>query len=334
MKNPIQFHDGGQRRCRDNPTPTFGRRYLIRLLAALGVAVFLAAPLAHATGTVTAWGDNSYGQTNVPAGLSNVVAVAGGYYHSLALRADGTVAAWGYNYYGQTTVPADLSNVVAVAAGAYHSLALRADGTVAAWGDNSYGQTTVPAGLSNVVAVAGGFFHSLALRADGTVVAWGYNYYGQTTVPPNLSNVVAVAAGGYYNLALSGSLAPILNRPLFAQTVVAGATVTFGMSATASRPYFFQWQMNGTNLPGATNTLLVLTNVTLNQAGSYSVIVSNSLGTVTSSNALLTMVPLIINTQPQGQTVFAGSTASLGVSCQSVLLPLTYQWRRPLLSGY
>ena len=82
-----------------------------------------------------------------------------------------------------TTRPEGLTNVVAVAAGNCHNLALRADGTVAAWGDNGSGQTTAPAGLSEVVAIAAGGEHSLALRADGTVAAWGNNGYGQVTVP-------------------------------------------------------------------------------------------------------------------------------------------------------
>ena len=64
------------------------------------------------------------------------------------------MVAWGYNNSGQTTVPPGLSNVVAIAAGGYHSLALQADGTVVAWGYNGYGQTNVPPGLSNVVAIA------------------------------------------------------------------------------------------------------------------------------------------------------------------------------------
>ena len=59
-----------------------------------------------------AWGNNSCGQTNVPGGLSNVVAVAGGFYHSLALKSDGTVVAWGDNSYGQTNIPAGLANAV------------------------------------------------------------------------------------------------------------------------------------------------------------------------------------------------------------------------------
>ena len=98
-----------------------------------------------------------------------------------------SLAAWGDNYYGQTNVPAGLTNVVAIAGGQEHSLALRADGTVAAWGWNSYGQTTIPAGLTNVVAIAAGYNHSLALRADGAVVAWGRNYYGQTNIPAGLT---------------------------------------------------------------------------------------------------------------------------------------------------
>ena len=109
----------------------------------------------------------------------------------MALKADGTVVAWGFNDHGQTNVPLGLSNVVAVGTGDYHSLAVKADGTVVAWGWNNYGQTNVPAGLTNVIAVTGGGDHSLALKADGTVVAWGYNSFGEATVPAGLSNVTA-----------------------------------------------------------------------------------------------------------------------------------------------
>ena len=49
--------------------------------------------------------------------------------HSLALTAEGRVVAWGSNDVGQTNVPSGLSNVVAIAAGDHHSLALTAEGT-------------------------------------------------------------------------------------------------------------------------------------------------------------------------------------------------------------
>ncbi|MCW5553604.1 MAG: hypothetical protein KIS67_15770 [Verrucomicrobiae bacterium] len=126
----------------------------------------------RADGTVVRWDSSSLPpKTDVPLGLTDVVAVAPGAAHCLALRADGTVVAWGENWAGQTDVPSGLTNAVAVAAGWSHSLALRADGTVVAWGNPD--QINVPAGLSNVAAVAAGFAHSLALRADGRIIAWG-----------------------------------------------------------------------------------------------------------------------------------------------------------------
>src|SRR5688500_6193063 len=68
-------------------------------------------------------------------------------------KSDGTVISWGYNFRRQTNVPAGLKNVLAVAAGDYHYLALKNDGTVVAWGWNEHGQATVPSDLSAVSAI-------------------------------------------------------------------------------------------------------------------------------------------------------------------------------------
>src|SRR6266567_2071627 len=75
-------------------------------------------------GSVVAWGDNDEGETDVPAGLTDVTAVAAGWYHSLAVTAQGRVVAWGSGAYGITQAPGDLAGVTAVAAGRLHSLAL------------------------------------------------------------------------------------------------------------------------------------------------------------------------------------------------------------------
>ncbi len=180
----------------------------------------------RADGTVVAWGINSDGQCDVPAGLRNVVAVAGGDTHSLALKKDGTIVGWGRNYNGQAAPP-PLIDAIGISAGADFSVALRSNGTVAAWGNGYGGATSVPQGLTDVVAVAAGAYHNLALKSDGTVVGWGEfgisssvsdakaiaagwissmilkksgnvlvtapNYWGESIVPPNLSNVVQMA---------------------------------------------------------------------------------------------------------------------------------------------
>jgi hypothetical protein len=129
------------------------------------------------------------------------VAIAEGYSHRLALKADGTLVAWGSTYDNEITIPASATNVVAIAAGDSHSLALKANGTVVGWGDNDDGETNTT-GLTNVVAIAAGGLFSVALKADGTVLAWGDNAYNENTIPSGLTNVVAIAAGDCDGLAL------------------------------------------------------------------------------------------------------------------------------------
>jgi hypothetical protein len=163
-------------------------------------------------GSVWAWGTNQNGQlgdggttdSSTPlavSGLHNIIAIASGGAHSLAVTADGKVWSWGANDSGQlgTGTNADsalpmeipgLSGISAVAAGENHSLALSSDGKVWAWGGNSSGQlgdgTTVNRNtpvqvesLDDIVAIAAGKVHSMALARDGTVWSWGGNYNGQ-----------------------------------------------------------------------------------------------------------------------------------------------------------
>ncbi|WP_154017830.1 PKD-like domain-containing protein [Candidatus Protochlamydia phocaeensis] len=189
-------------------------------------------------GTVWAWGSNADGQlgdgtntdSNIPVQvgggtpLTDIIAIAAGYSHSLALRSDGTVWAWGSNVNGQlgdgtntdSNIPVQvgggtpLTNVSAIGAGGYFSLALKADGTAWAWGDNTFGQlgngTNSPSNipvqvgggvpLTAVVALSGGSYHSLALRSDGTVWAWGNNLDGQLGNGTTAISYTPVQVGG------------------------------------------------------------------------------------------------------------------------------------------
>ncbi|MHB8512297.1 MAG: RCC1 domain-containing protein [Actinomycetota bacterium] len=194
--------------------------------------------------TVWAWGGNGSGQlgngtttsSSVPVqvvqssgvALSGLVAIAAGWYHSLALGSDGSIWAWGDDSVGQggcvgnlnfpVTKAVQVANgngvitgFVAIAANGDDNVGLKSDGTVWTWGSDQYGQlgngqtagafaTCNPVEVSNltgVVAIAAGGYHDLALKSDGTVWAWGHNVAGQlgnnsttdSNVPVQVSNI-------------------------------------------------------------------------------------------------------------------------------------------------
>lgn len=138
--------------------------------------------------------------------LNNVVSVAAGMSHSVALLSDGSVIGWGGNIIQEAvgyTTPFPhraagpvkiggqvLTDVTAISAGWQFNLALKRDGTVVGWGDNKNGQINVPVGLSNLTAIAAGESHGLALKKDGTITSFG----SRENSPAGLSNVVAIAA--------------------------------------------------------------------------------------------------------------------------------------------
>jgi alpha-tubulin suppressor-like RCC1 family protein len=314
-------------------------------------------------GTVVAWGEKASGQIDVP-GLRDVVAVGAGTGHSLALKSDGTVVAWGANDSGQTAVPPDLTNATAIAAGGGHCLALTSLGKVVAWGNNSYGQTNVPACLDNVVAISAGCCHSLALKADGTVVGWGRNDFGQAGPPSGVSNIVAVAAsdgiynlaltaagrviawggnsgyvpadltnavaigiGGEHSLAIAGDGAPVVAGVGGQRSAYRGSTVLFRAGAVGAPPLGYIWRFNGALIVQATNSFLVVSNVQEAHLGTYTVVVTNDLGVSTNVTTLESIVdgPPIITAHPESQNTYPGATIVLRVVAEGSG-PLQYQW--------
>ena len=114
------------------------------------------------------------------------------------------------------------------------------------------------------------------------------------------------------------------------QTVVTGTNFLFTVSATGFGTLSYQWQFDGADIGGATGASLPLANVQSTNAGSYRVVVSNTLGAVTSAVASLTVtpppIPPAITQQPTSLTLMAGSSASFSVTALGTP-PLNYQWQ-------
>lgn len=123
---------------------------------------------------------------------------------------------------------------------------------------------------------------------------------------------------------------PVVVEPPAAQTVGTGEAAIFRVVATGTRPLRYQWQRNGTPIVGATSDWFILPGVTESDAGTYTVVVTNAAGTVTSAGATLTVtVPVApsVVTPPANASVTAGATASFTVLADGTA-PLTYQWQR------
>ena len=128
------------------------------------------------------------------------------------------------------------------------------------------------------------------------------------------------------------SMAPTITMQPVNQTVITGQMATFTVTAIGASPLSYQWRKNltvisGANAPSYTTPATSITD----NAAKFDLIVSNSLGTATSNQAILTVnsapVAPTITTQPANQTVAAGQTATFSVVATGTA-PLTYQWQK------
>lgn len=310
---------------------------------------------------VIAWGAPPAFNTNMPVGLSNVIALAAGDYHLTALKADGTPMSWmadgDYVFTpvaAITNVPASATNVIAVAAGRDFSLALRSNGTIVAWGGNSYRQTNVPAGLSNVIAVAASDYRSYAVRANGTVVGWG----SSPAVPGGLSNVVALACSPLHTVALqrdgtvtarAGDLPPgnagLTNVPVGLTNVIAlAASWTHSLALKQDGTVASWGDRSAPSVPGSLSNVVAIAAGTdyglalradgsLVEWGRYSPAMVRGLSNVIAIAALNQSAAAAVGNgspaltlQPRSQTVPKGATLQLHARAAGVQ-PTSYQWQ-------
>lgn len=200
-------------------------------------------------------------------------------------------------------------------------------------------------GLTGGTVNPGTNFTFTVTAAGATDYEWRLN---DAPIPgaPNASTYtitgVTEAQQGTYTVVVSnpaGSIAsdPVIlnvNDPVTFVThpqnwaVPLGTPVSFSVNATGTAPLTYQWFRGATAVSGATGPTLNLTSSAGN-LGSYTVRVTNVVGTVISNPGVLSEVaaPVSIITQPTPQMVAVGGTLTL--NCQAVgALPLRYQWRR------
>src|SRR5204863_9998610 len=123
----------------------------------------------------------------------------------------------------------------------------------------------------------------------------------------------------------TSSVPPSITGPTD-QTVVQGNNGTFSASVSGLPTPTLQWQEHGVNIPGATGSALILTNVQYSQNGFvYCIIATNNGGSATNCATLHVIVAPTITSQPTNYTATVGQSASFSVAATGVPAP-NYQW--------
>jgi hypothetical protein len=192
---------------------------------------------------------------------------------------------------------------------------------------------SIPPGLS-FSGKTSGTVNAQTLVLNGTPTTPGsYRIQVQAWEKVNASGDRSSLFNYTVNVVAAAAVGPTLTAQPASQSVTAGASVTFSVTATGSPAPTYQWQLNGQALAGATGATLTLPNVQASQAGNYSVVVSNAGGIVQSAVAVLAVTTPpppatgpAITAAPQSQHVNPGAAATFSVTASGATL--SYQWTK------
>ena len=135
---------------------------------------------------------------------------------------------------------------------------------------------------------------------------------GITTGPDGNLYFLSRANSGVYKITFTGSNAPVITTQPQSISVAEGNSASFTVTASGSQPLSYQWRKNTNNISGANSSTYTIPAVSPGDAGNYSVVVSNSAGSATSNNAVLTVTAAnqfptaTINTPVAGATYAGG----------------------------
>lgn len=178
---------------------------------------------------------------------------------------------------------------------------------------------------------------------------FGYQWFlnTATTIPGATNSSFSIlnaqtASNGRYSVRVTNTLGsansleavlsvkrpPVIAQDPVSVTVTQGVVATFSVVATGDEPFVYRWLHNGANAMPGTNGAVLLIQGQSNDAGTYSVVVSNEVGSATSAEAILTVrVPPTILAQPEDVYVRPGGDVTFSVTAAGDA-PLTYQWSR------
>ncbi len=198
------------------------------------------------------------------------------------------------------------------------------------------------------ITVAAGQSASFTVAASGTAPLtyqwsrYGVAVAGATSATLTLANAQSTDAGAYtcavtnafgYTVSNVGSLSVTAAAPTIATqpqsaTVLVGQSATFSVTASGSNPFTYQWRKNGVNISGATGGSYMIANAVLSDTATYSVVVTNSTSSATSSGATLTVNQApAFTTQPTSQTVTVGASVTFTAAANGSPSP-TLQWQK------
>ncbi|HEU5080685.1 MAG TPA: DUF4082 domain-containing protein [Opitutaceae bacterium] len=181
----------------------------------------------------------------------------------------------------------------------------------------------------NNTAISGATAASYTIAALTTADAGNYTAVVKNSAGSTTSDVAALSVA-------AAMIAPSITTQPSSVSVTAGKAASFSVTASGSATLKYQWQKNGASISGANSATYSIASAASADAGTYTVVVSNSAGSTTSKAATLTVSSATtaptatapsITSQPASITVATGASASFSVSTSGTA-PFTYQWRK------